>query len=210
MDATCGLDTKVRAHGLAHKRNVFYGSAAVGEARGSLYKVCAALNGEFACKLNLFVGEQATLDNYLEESATCVGSLGDGGNVSTYNVGVASFELADVNNHVDFLCTGGNHIGCLGCFGGGGHGTQREANNGAGLNIGTGESGCDARYPVAVNTDARGAVVLGLGNNSVNLLGRGVGFEQGVVHVFGELFAGEFHKGSPFCWCSAASLAPLA
>ena len=122
--------------------------------------------------------------------------LGHSGDVGADRIVVAGLELADVDDHVDLGGAGGNHVSGLGGLGGGGHGAQRETDHGAGSDVGAGEVGRNARDPVTVHADAGGVQVLGLLAYAVDLLCSGIGLEQRVVHILGELCAVEVHDES--------------
>ena len=123
-----------------------------------------------------------------------MGRLGNCGDVGADGVIIATFELAHVDDHIDFIGAGFDGIARLGNLGGGRGGTQREPDHGAGLDVGAGKPGGNAGDPVRVHADRRRIKVLRLLDHAVDIACGGFRLKQRVIHELGKCLLREVHE----------------
>ena len=198
-DTAGSLDLAAPPDMLGKQRNVMEGRTAGREAGGGLDEVGTGLGHNVAHLDLLLLGQQAGLDNDLED-LIAHGSL-DGGNVIADIVILFVLQPADVDDHIDLgraVLNGGSGLkGLAGSV----HGAQRETDHAADRYAA--RHILDRLLDIA-GVDADGGAVVGNGlvTQGLDLGPGGLGLEQGVVHLAQHLFLRVFHrKFSPFSQC---------
>ena len=185
-DAASSLDLAAACHALDHQLDVVEGCACGGEAGAGLDVVSACLADDVTHPALLVVGQQAGLDDDLQD--LIAHSLLDGADVLAHGVVLAVLQAADVDDHIHLGCTvldGG--LGLKG-LGSGVHRTQREADHTAHR-----DAAChvlDGLLHIAGVDADRGRVVCnGLVAQGLDLGPCGLRLEQGVIDVGQDLFS---------------------
>ena len=173
--------------GLAHQRDVEDGRTALGEAGRGLDEVGLGLLGEAAGDHLLLVGEEAGLDDDLAEGAGFVARLGDAGDVLA-NLGLhPALERADVDHHVDLASAVPDRPAGLEDLDLRRSGTEREADDRGDADVGVPQVVRGAADPRRVDADGREPEFGRLGAELVDVGDDGVGPQQRVVDVSGEI-----------------------
>ncbi len=190
LDATGRLHAHFLPDRVPHEADVLDGRPAGGETGRGLDEVRARLLRELAGHDLLVVGEQAGLDNDLERGRG--DGVPDRPDVQLNQLDVARLEGTDVEDHVHLACAlldgelGLERLGLRRVR------AQREPDDGADLDVRTGQHVRTELDPRRVDADAREAVLLGLGAELADLILRGVGLESRVVDETCDL-----HDGVP-------------
>ncbi len=104
--------------------------------------------------------------------------------------GLAGFEQAYVEDHIDVVRAVLDHVGGLFALGDGECGAEGEADDDSDGDTGAGECGGSQWYPCGVDHGAGEAVLGGLMTDLEHLGAGGVGLEQGVIEDGGEILRG--------------------
>ena len=162
----------------AQQRDVLARRSAGGKAGAGLDEVRARVGDDAAEAALLVVGEQAALDDDLEDVA--LAGAAHGGDILGDGVPVAVLDHGEVYDHVYLIRALGNGVGGLEGLGGGGHVAVREADDRADRHA-AGEVFLRARNVAGGNADRGAAVFHGLVTEGAYFFAPGVGAQQGMV-----------------------------
>ena len=162
----------------AQQRDVLARGAARGKAGAGLDEVRAGVRDDAAEAALFVVGEQAALDDDLEDVA--LGGSAHGGDVLGDGVPVAVLDHGEVDDHVDLVRALGDGVRGLEGLGGGGHVAVGEADDCADGHAAR-EVFLRARDVAGRYADGGAAVLHGLVAELADLSAARVGAQQGVV-----------------------------
>jgi len=189
-DAAGGFDAGTVAGYAAEEGDVVGGGSAGGEAGAGFEEVGTGGESELGGAEFLFEGEEAGFEDDFDDGAFAVGDFDDSADVLTDGLvvgGLAGFEEADVEDHVDVVGTVFDHVGGLFALGDGEGGTEGEADDDADGDAGAGEGGGGERDPGGIDHGAGEAVLGGFVAELEDLGAGGVGLEESVVKDGGEV-----------------------
>ena len=173
----------------AEDGDVVNSGAAGGEAGAGLEEVGAGGESDLGGAELFFEGEEAGLEDDFDDGSGVVGELDDAADVVVDGLvvgGLAGFEQADVEDHVDLTGAVFEDADGLVALGAGESGAEREANEDANGDTGSQEGGGGEGYPGGVEHGAGEAVLGGFVADLEDLGAGGVGLDEGVVEDGGE------------------------
>ncbi len=192
-DAAGGFDAGAGSGYSAEEGDVVGGGSAGGEAGAGLEEVGSGGEGDLGGAEFFFEGEEAGFEDDFDDGALGVGEFDDAADVLADGFvvgGLAGFEEADVEDHVDVVCAVLEDANGFVALGGGEGGTQGEADDDADGDAGAVEGSGGEGDPGGVDHGAGEAVLGGLVAELEDLSAGGVGLEEGVVEDGGEVLRG--------------------
>ena len=199
-DAARSLDLAATRNVLCEQLNVVEGRTAGGEAGRCLDEVGTGLGHDVAHLDLLVVGQQAGLDDDLQDLVAH--SLLHGTDVLADGIVLLILQAADVDDHVHLGSAVFDGSLCLKGLAGGVHGTQREAHHAAHRDA--------ARhildrllYIAGVDADGCGVVGNGFVTQGLDLGPGGLRLQQGVIDMGENFFAGHVVVLLNSCWHGA-------
>ena len=189
-DATGGFDSCSAAGYTAEEGDVVCVGSAGREAGAGFEEVGAGGESDFGGAEFFFEGEEAGFEDDFDDGAGSVGEFDDAANVLADGFvisGLAGFEEADVEDHVDVVGAEFEDASGFIAFGGGEGGTQGEADDDANWNACSGEGGTGERDPGGVDHGTGETVFGGFVAELEHLSSGGVGLEKCVVEDGGEV-----------------------
>jgi hypothetical protein len=188
-DAAGGFDAGALAGYAAKQGNVVGGGSAGGEAGAGFEEVGSGGESDLGGAEFFFEAEKAGFQDDFDDGAVGVGEFDDAADVLADGVvvcGLAGFQEADVEDHVDVVGAEFENSRGFVAFGGGEGGTQGEADDDAYGDAGAVEGGGGDGDPGGVDHGAGEAVLDGLVAELEDLGAGGVGLEQRMVQDCGE------------------------
>ena len=149
-DAARGLDPGAVPGNAAEKGDVVGGGSAGGEACAGLQEVGTGAEGEFGGAKLFFKGKQAGFEDHFDDGSGGMRELDDAVDVLADGLvvgGLAGFEQADVEDHVDVVGAVLEDAGGLVALGAGEGGAQGEADEHAYRDARAGQRGGGERRP---------------------------------------------------------------
>jgi hypothetical protein len=189
-DAAGGFDAGAGSGYSAEEGDVVCGGSAGGEAGAGLEEVGSGGESDLGGAEFFFEGEEAGLEDDLDDGAVGVGEFDYASDVLADGVvvgGLAGFEEAYVEDHVDVVGSEFEDAHGFVAFDGGEGGTQGKAYDDAYGDTGAGEGGDGDGDPDGVDHGAGEAVLGGLVAELEDLGTGGVGFEESMVEDRGEV-----------------------
>jgi hypothetical protein len=192
-DASGGFDAGTGSGYSAEESDVVGGGAAGGEAGAGLEEVGAGREGDLRGAEFFFEGEQTGFEDDFDDGALGVREVDDATDVLTDGFvvsGLAGFEEADVEDHVDVVCALFENTSGFVALGGGEGGTQGETDDDTDGDAGATEGSGGYGDPGGVDHGTGEAVFGGLVAELEDLSTGRVGFEEGVIEDRGEVSRG--------------------